>query len=122
MLSPDLLKLLRAWWVEGKRLGKMLPNGWVFPGIDPVDPLSPLQLNRMCKQAAQAAGLDRRVSMHTLRHSFATDLLEQGVDIRVIQVLLGHKKLTTTARYVHVATRTLSSVESPLDRLTIPAA
>lgn len=122
MLSPQLLELLRAWWRDGRRLGKMLPNGWLFPGMDPVDPLSPRQLSRLCKQAAKAAGLDKRVSMHTLRHSYATHLLEQGVDIRVIQVLLGHKKLTTTARYAHVATRTLASVESPFDRLTLPAA
>ena len=120
MLSPALLHLLRAWWREGRRLGKMLPAGWLFPGRDPVAPLSTRQLNRMCKVAAVAAGLDKRISMHTLRHSFATHLLEQQVDIRVIQVLLGHKKLTTTARYAHVATKVLSDVQSPLDRLTLP--
>lgn len=119
MLSPALLPLLRAWWKEGHRLGKMLPNGWLFPGIDPVDPLSTRQLNRMCKLAAAAADLDKRVSLHTLRHSFATHLLEQKIDIRVIQVLLGHKKLTTTARYAHVATNMLTEVQSPLDRLTL---
>ena len=68
MLSPSLLQLLRAWWREGHRLGKMLPNGWLFPGMDPVNPLSPRQLNRACKLAAADAGLDRRISMHTLRH------------------------------------------------------
>ena len=98
----------------------MLPKGWLFPGRDPVDPLSPRQLNRMCKRAAAAAELDKPVSMHTLRHSFATHLLEQRIDIRVIQVLLGHKKLTTTARYAHVATKVLTDVQSPLDRLTLP--
>ena len=121
MLSPALLRLLRAWWREGHRLGKMLPKGWLFPGVDPVDPLSTRQLNRMCHLAAATAELEKRISMHTLRHSFATHLLEQKTDIRVIQVLLGHKKLTTTARYAHVATHTLSEVQSPLDRLTLPA-
>ena len=120
MLSPALLPILRAWWREGRRLGKMLPNGWLFPGIDPVAPLSTRQLNRMCKTAAAAAELDKRISMHTLRHSFATHLLEQQIDIRVIQVLLGHKKLTTTARYAHVATKTLTEVDSPLDKLVLP--
>jgi site-specific recombinase XerD len=120
MLSPALLQLLRAWWREGRRLGKMLPNGWLFPGIDPLAPLSTRQLNRMCKVAAAAAELDKRISMHTLRHSFATHLLEQQIDIRVIQVLLGHKKLTTTARYAHVATRMLTNVQSPLDKLALP--
>lgn len=121
MLSPALLQLLRAWWREGRRLGKMLPNGWLFPGLDPITPLSTRQLNRVCKLAADDAGLDKRISMHTLRHSFATHLLEQQVDIRVIQVLLGHKKLTTTARYAHVATKTLTDVQSPLDKLMLPA-
>lgn len=82
------------------------------------DPLSTRQLNRMVKQAAADAGLDKRVSMHTLRHSFATHLLEQKVDIRLIQVLLGHQKLNNTARYAHVATKTLTEVASPLDALT----
>ena len=117
LLSPALLKLLRAWWVEGHRLGKMHPGGWLFPGMDPVDPLSTRQLNRFVKTAANAAGIDKRVSMHTLRHSFATHLLEQKVDIRLIQVLLGHQKLNNTARYAHVATKTLSEVASPLDAL-----
>ena len=121
MLSPALLRLLRAWWREGRGLGKMLPNGWLFPGMDAIAPLSTRQLNRMCKMAAADAELDKRISMHTLRHSFATHLLEQKIDIRVIQVLLGHKKLTTTARYAHVATKALTDVQSPLDRLTIPA-
>jgi len=122
MLSPSLLVLLRAWWRHGHGLGKMLPAGWLFPGQNPVNPLSTRQLNRACKLAAQAAELDKRISMHTLRHSFATHLLEQKVDIRVIQVLLGHQKLENTARYSHVATRTLSEVKSLLEYLAIPPA
>ena len=118
MLSPTLLAVLRAWWREAKAGGKMLPHGWLFPGQDPVNPLSARQLNRACHAAAEAAGITKRVSPHTLRHSFATHLLENREDIRVIQVLLGHKKLETTALYAQVATRTLREVTSPLDRLT----
>ena len=122
MLSPSLLKLLRAWWRQGYTTGKMLQSGWLFPGRNPANPLSTRQLNRACHLAAQAGGLEKRVSMHTLRHSFATHLLENKVDIRVIQVLLGHRKLETTARYSHVATRTLSEVTSPLEQLALPPA
>ncbi len=119
MLSPSLLELLRAWWRQGHAQGKMRPGGWLFPGRNPVNPLSTRQLNHACHRAAQAGGLEKRVSMHTLRHSFATHLLENKVDIRVIQVLLGHRKLETTARYSHVATRTLSEVTSPLEHLVL---
>ena len=96
----------------------MLPHGWLFPGQDPVNPLSTRQLNRACHAAAAAAGITRRVSLHTLRHSFATHLLEHKTDIRVIQVLLGHKKLESTALYTQVATATLREVTGPLERLT----
>jgi len=95
MLSPQLLELLRAWWREGRRRSLLLPGGWLFPGRNPVEPLSARQLCRVVRAAAQAAGITKRVSPHTLRHSFATHLLEQGVDIRVIQTLLGHAKLDT---------------------------
>jgi len=122
MLSPSLRKLLQAWWRQGRAQGKMLPGGWLFPGQNPVKPLSTRQLNRACKSAAAAACLDKRISMHTLRHSFATHLLEQKVDIRIIQVLLGHQKLENTARYSHVATRTLSEVTSPLEHLELAPA
>ena len=88
MLSPQLLELLRAWWREGRRQSLLLPGGWLFPGRNPVEPLSARQFNRAIQAAAQAAGIKKRVSPHTLRHSFATHLLEQDTDIRVIQVLL----------------------------------
>jgi integrase/recombinase XerD len=117
MLSPVLLDRLRAWWRVGRAQGNMLPNGWLFPGLNPMDQLSTRQLNRAIHLAADAAHIDKRVSMHTLRHSFATHLLEQKVDIRVIQVLLGHKRLETTALYTHVATEVLRAVISPLETL-----
>ncbi|NCA71881.1 MAG: integrase [Sphingobacteriia bacterium] len=117
MLSPTLLEVLRAWWREGHARGRMLPGGWLFPGQNPVDPMSTRQLNRACHAAADEAGITKRVSLHTLRHSFATHLLEQKVDIRVIQVLLGHRKLENTALYSQVATRTLREVTGPLERL-----
>ena len=112
MLSPVLLDRLRVWWKVARAQGKMLDGGWLFPGLDPVDPLSTRQLNRAIHAAADLAGIDKRVSMHTLRHSFATHLLEQKVDIRIIQVLLGHKKLDTTAIYTQVATDLLHKVMS----------
>ena len=117
MLSPQLLQVLRVWWSEGRRLGVLLPRGWLFPGRNPVEPLSTRQLNRAVHAAAEAAGIKKRVSPHTLRHSFATHLLEQDTDIRVIQVLLGHAKLDTTALYTRVANTTIRNVTSPLDRL-----
>jgi integrase/recombinase XerD len=83
--------------------------------MDPVNPLTARQLNRAVVAAAAAARIDKRVSMHTLRHSFATHLLEQKVDIRVIQVMLGHKKLETTSIYTHVGTKVLRGVVSPLE-------
>jgi integrase/recombinase XerD len=112
MLSPVLLELLREWWKVSRS------RGWLFPGgRDPVQPMTTRQLTRACHMAAQAAEINKRVTPHTLRHSFATHLLEHGVDIRVIQVLLGHAKLDTTALYTQVATNTLRDVVSPLDHL-----
>jgi len=107
MLSPTLLRLLRQWWLTGQAENKMLKGGWLFPGMNPVNPMSTRQLNRVFHAAATVAGIDKPVNLHSLRHSFATHLLEQGVDIRVIQVLLGHKKIETTALYAQVATTTL---------------
>jgi len=118
MLSEPLLDLLRAWWLAGRERGVMLPGGWLFPGQNPVNPLTTRQLRRAFDGAKVAAGIDKRVCLHTLRHCFATHLLEQKVDIRVIQVLLGHKKLDTTARYSQVANTTLRAVKSPLDHLS----
>ena len=111
MLSPHLLQLLRAWWKAAR------PQGWLFPGRDRVQPMTTRQLNRACHAAAQMAGIDKNVSLHTLRHSFATHLLEQNIDVRVIQVLLGHAKLDTTALYTRVATKTISEVMSPLEHI-----
>jgi integrase/recombinase XerD len=115
MLSPLMLERLRTWYRVARSQGKMLDGGWLFPGLNPVEALSTRQLNRAVHAAAVAAGIDKRVSMHTLRHCFATHLLEQKVDIRLIQVLLGHKKLETTALYAQVATEILRQVISPLD-------
>jgi site-specific recombinase XerD len=117
MLSPFMLDYLRSWWRTAQAEGKMLQGGWLFPGLNPVNPLSCRQMRRIMKAACEEAHIEKQVSMHTLRHSFATHLLEQRVDIRVIQVLLGHKKLETTALYAQVATDLLREVVSPLDRL-----
>ncbi len=109
-----MVKLLRAWWKAGHASGVMLLCGWLFPGQNPVNPLTARQLRRALDNAKQAAGIDKPITLHTLRHCFATHLLEQGVDIRVI---LGHVKLETTARYARVAGSSLRTVKSPLDHL-----
>ncbi|MGH6893526.1 MAG: tyrosine-type recombinase/integrase [Dongiaceae bacterium] len=112
MLSPQLLELLRDWY----RIAR--PRVYLFPGRDKIGPMTTRQLNRICHMAAELAGLPKWVAPHTLRHSFATHLLEQNIDVRIIQVLLGHAKLDTTARYTQVATNIIRDVMSPLDRLT----
>src|SRR6478736_2965327 len=104
---------LRAWWRAAR------PQGWLFPGRNPVQPMTTRQLNRACHAAAQAAGIEKNVSLHTLRHSFATHLLEQNIDVRVIQVLLGHAKLDSTALYTRVATKTIQQVMSPLEHIAL---
>jgi site-specific recombinase XerD len=120
MLSPVMLERLRAWWRYAKSQNQVIDGGWLFPGQDRVNPMTTRQLNRGIHDAARAAGLDKRVSMHSLRHAFATHLLEQGQHIRVIQVLLGHKKIDTTTVYTHVATELLQKVVSPIESLRTP--
>jgi site-specific recombinase XerD len=112
MLSPSLLELLRDWWRQAR------PKAWLFPGRGVPEHISTRQFNRCFHIAADIAGIDKKVSPHTLRHSFATHLLEQKIDVRVIQVLLGHANLDTTALYTRVATATIRNVMSPLDRIS----
>ena len=119
MLAQDLLVLLREWWKVGRKQGVMHPDGWLFPGMHYLKPICYRQVHRIAAEAAHAAGITKRVGPHTLRHSFATHLLEDGVDIRIIQVLLGHAQLTTTSLYTRVATRTVKAIVSPLDRLAM---
>jgi integrase/recombinase XerD len=119
MLSEALLDQLRTWYRHARSKHAITPGGWLFPGMNLKRHLSSRQLNRLFHQAVDAAGITRPVNLHALRHSFATHLLEHKTDIRVIQVLLGHKKLETTARYSHVASKTLLEVQSPLERLPL---
>jgi site-specific recombinase XerD len=121
MLSPALLELLRSWWRHARAQRQLLPGGWLFPGQNPVNPLSTRQLNRAFHRARKAARIDKAVSLHSLRHAFATHLLEHHEDIRIIQVLLGHKKLENTARYSQVAAKLLREVKGPLEYLEIKA-
>jgi len=123
MLPPDLLDLLRQWWkVRPTRYDAGVPveQRWLFPGRRPGRPMTTRQLSRLFHEVADAAGIKKAVTLHALRHSFATHLLERGTDIRIIQALLGHDKLDTTARYTRVATGMIASVKSPLDQLSVP--
>ena len=113
MLPPNLLALLREYWLESR------PEGWLFPGKPKINPLSPRQLNRAFTSAKHMAGIKKAATLHTLRHSFASHLLEANTDVRVIQVLLGHAKLTTTARYTQVATKTIQSTVSPYEQIKL---
>jgi integrase/recombinase XerD len=124
MLSPETLDLLRQWWKARPSwhdAGTPLEERWLFPGRRGGKPMTTRQLNRLFHEAADAAGIRKGVTLHALRHSFATHLLEDGTDIRFIQALLGHDKLDTTARYTRVATGMIAAIESPLDRLSQPS-
>src|ERR1700737_4300066 len=124
MLSEEMLGLLRQWWKARPwryDAGVPLQERWLFPSRKSAGrPITTRHLNRLFHEAADAAGIKKGVTVHTLRHSFATHLLEHGNNLRKIQLLLGHEKLETTARYLHVATGLISAVESPLDRLARP--
>src|SRR5258708_2288925 len=119
VVAPKVLAVRRLWWRQGRRRHVLLPHAWLFRGRRAGERTAPRQLNRAVHEAAEAAGIKKRVTPHTLRHSFATHLLEQDVDIRVIQVLLGHSKLDTTALYARVATKTIRAVTSPLEHLKL---
>jgi len=116
MLSDQLLDLLRSYWRVDR------PAHWLFPGADPQRHITARQLERVCRQTADVAGLGKTVTVHTLRHCFATHLLEQGVDIRVIQDLLGHRHINATSRYARVAINTIRQIQSPLELLKVPVA
>ena len=111
MLSPRLLALLREYWKLER------PTDWLFPGDVPGRPITGKAVHKICVQAARAADIGKHVTVHTLRHSFATHLLEAGTDIRTIQILLGHRKLETTAIYTHVSPAAVEATQSPLDRI-----
>jgi integrase/recombinase XerD len=113
MLSTQLLEILRCYWRVAR------PVHWLFPGRDSDRPVDPKLVHAACRTACAVSGLSKRVTVHTLRHSFATHLLEGGTDIRIIQVLLGHRSLATTARYTRVSARTIQNTVSPLDRVTL---
>jgi integrase/recombinase XerD len=122
MLSPETLDVLRQWWKARRGFDATTPlqERWLFPGRRPGTPMTTRQLSRLFHEAVNEAGIKKSVTLHALRHSFATHLLERGTDIRIIQALLGHDKLDTTARYTRVATGMIAGIESPLDLLSLP--
>jgi integrase/recombinase XerD len=113
MLPPRLLDMLRHHW---KRTH---PGKWLFPGRWPGEPISPLSINRSCREVSQRCGIGKPVGPHSLRHAFAVHLLEAGTDLRTIQLLLGHRNLTTTARYLMIATSKVCATASPLESLNV---
>ena len=114
MLSPRVLTLLRTYWKTTR------PSNWLFPGKLPGRPLSKEAVEQACHKARQCAGLAKPITPHSLRHTFATHLLEAGADVRTIQLLLGHRSLATTARYLKVATSTVCATPSPFDLIAVP--
>jgi integrase/recombinase XerD len=123
MLSPRLLVMLRCWWRSQQPAGQKRessPTDWLFPGWRQGRHMNVESLQTACREAARAAGISKRVRVHTLRHSFATHLLENGTDVRFIQALLGHSRVDTTARYAAVSPNAVARVRSPLDRLGQP--
>jgi site-specific recombinase XerD len=114
MLSPKLLEILRDWW----RVSRSRP--WLFPGDRPGEPLTTRAVNRACRKAQRRCGIPKPITPHSLRHAFAVHLLESGTDVRTIQLLLGHRSLATTARYLRLATTTVCATRSPLDLLPRP--
>ena len=120
MLSPRLLDLLREYWKARRRRPELRSSPWLFPGQNPDRPMTSKPVHDACRTVRESSGLSKRVTVHTLRHSFATHLLEAGTDIRTIQVLLGHRSIKTTALYTHVSTAKLEATHSPLDRLDDP--
>jgi len=116
MLSPTLLTILRDWW----RVSRSTP--WIFPGDRPGHPITTRAVNRACRKAHRRCGILKPITPHSLRHAFAVHLLEAGTNVRTIQLLLGHRSLATTARYLAIATTQVCATASPLDLLPRPVA